>query len=70
MTGVPKRRQEWAVYSRKMSVPKGGQWESQVVTSIIRVMSRAEGYAMVRRKGCIPFVVRESELTSMEGRRP
>lgn len=29
-------------------------------------MVKAEGYAMVRRKGCVPFVVRESELRSVE----
>jgi hypothetical protein len=28
----------------------------------VRVMVRAEGYAMVRRKGCMPYVVPEKEL--------
>jgi hypothetical protein len=28
----------------------------------VRVMAEAEGYAMVRRKGSMPFIVRLSEL--------
>lgn len=32
----------------------------------VRVMAIAEKYAMVRFKGCMPFVVRESELKELE----
>ena len=28
----------------------------------VRIMAEAEGYAMVRRKGCVPFVVQLKEL--------
>lgn len=32
----------------------------------VRVMALAEGWAMVRRKGAMPFVVRVSELAQGE----
>ena len=32
----------------------------------VRVMARAEGYAMVRRKGCMPFAVSEKDLYDKE----
>ena len=35
----------------------------------VYVMARSEGYAMIRRKGCIPFVVSEKELKSERGDR-
>jgi len=28
----------------------------------VKIMARVDGYLMVRRKGCIPFVCRESDL--------
>ena len=33
----------------------------------VRVMAVAEGWAMVRFKGCMPFVVRVSDLFSQGG---
>lgn len=39
----------------------GASDESFMVT----VMAVADGYAMVRRKGCMPFVCREKELTPL-----
>jgi hypothetical protein len=33
----------------------------------IRLVARAEGYVMVRRRGCIPFVVSEKEWQKMLG---
>jgi hypothetical protein len=38
----------------------------QTTTSEVRVLARSEGYAMVRRKGCMPFVVAEKKLTPLE----
>lgn len=35
----------------------------------VRVMARAEGYAMVRRKGAAPFVVSEKQLTAGDATR-
>lgn len=32
----------------------------------VRVMAIAEGYAMIRHKGCMPFVVSEKELSQPE----
>lgn len=34
--------------------------------SEVRVMARAEGYAMVRYRGCRPFVVSDKDLTPRE----
>lgn len=31
----------------------------------VRVMAEAEGWAMVRRKGCAPFVCRSKELATI-----
>jgi hypothetical protein len=35
-------------------------------TTKVRVMARSEGYAMVRHKGCVPFVVAEDQLEPLE----
>jgi hypothetical protein len=34
----------------------------RTIRSEVRVMARAEGWALVRHKACLPFVVREREL--------
>lgn len=45
-----------------------------VITTIVRVMTIAEGYAMVRNAGCMPFVVSLAELEffcgKTEGKKP
>ena len=50
----------------------GGQWESYPVR--VRVLAWAEGYAMVRRKGCSPFVMEGKlvipDVRKREGRAP
>lgn len=51
-----KPRGEFAVLTRHSGHP--GVLEAFTV----RVMARGEGYAMVRRKGCAPFIVPEKEL--------
>ena len=42
-------------------------WKStqgvRVVWDTVRVLASAEGYSMVRRKGCMPFVVLDRDLT-------
>lgn len=43
----------------------GGRWYYKTETLPVRVMATAEGYAMVRRKGCVPFVCREKELSTI-----
>lgn len=52
-----------AIYTR--TFPKAfvqGKWTHETVESEVRVMAEAEGYAMVRHKGCVPFAVRLKEL--------
>lgn len=34
---------------------RNGQWEYELMRYDVRVMAVADGYAMVRRRGCIPF---------------
>ena len=46
---------------------KDGKWVYEGEVSTVRVMARAEGYAMVRHKGCVPFVVSEKDLHPMQG---
>lgn len=41
---------------------RNGKWEYQDREREVRVMARAEGYAMVRLKGCMPYVAPEKEL--------
>ncbi len=56
-------RRVLAVLKREM--PQGlvnGKWTYKTMISTVRVMARAEGYAMVRNPGARPFVVRENEL--------
>lgn len=37
-------------------------WEYETERFEVRVMAVAEGYAMVRRKGCMPYVAPVKEL--------
>lgn len=62
MTG----KKEMAVYSRSQ-VAIEGEFVGNVAPQLVRVMARAEGYAMVRLPGCIPVVVREKQLTPATG---
>lgn len=67
-TGSPKpetgkrQRGEWFTYHRPCFESVNGKIERIIKPEQVRVMARAEGYAMVRRKGCLPFVVKEKEL--------
>jgi hypothetical protein len=53
---------EFAVYLRVDTVVVNGKWVNETTPIDVRVMARAEGYAMVRRKGCLPFAVSEKQL--------
>ncbi len=60
-------RREKAILTRRFPTKltlKG--WEYEEVVSEVRVMARAEGYAMVRHKGAVPFVVAEDALRPVE----
>lgn len=61
---MTRRSKEQAVYARMFVDAKDGKFVSRIAQEAVRVMARAEGYAMVRRKGCAPFVVSEKELES------
>lgn len=57
-----KRSKETAVYARSVPVISNGRISYVTRPQEVRVMVRAEGYAMVRAKGCAPFVVSEKDL--------
>lgn len=57
-------KKEFAIYLRTSRVRQDdGKWKDVVGEHRVRVMARAEGYAMVRNPNCMPFVVSEKELT-------
>ncbi len=54
---------ELAILERQFPVSfTDGKWINRTQLDTVRVMVRAEGYAMVRLKGCVPFVVSEKQL--------
>jgi hypothetical protein len=56
----------YATYTRKKPVAfSGGKWTTELVVTTVEVMATAKGYAMVRHKGCMPFVVSEKELRAI-----
>lgn len=57
-----KRSKEMAMYDRKIVVVVAGKFAQETRPEEVRVMARAEGFALVRRKGCLPFAVWEKEL--------
>ena len=58
-----KRTAALAVWTRKQPVSfTGGKWTIELVARQVEVLATAKGYAMVRNKGCAPFVVSEKDL--------
>lgn len=54
---------EMAIHVRKEPEAfRDGKWTYRTTMHEVRVMARTEGYAMVRFKGCMPFVVSEKTL--------
>ena len=50
-------KKEYATLSRfKTMFPQKGD------TFVVRIMAEAEGYAMVRRLGCVPFICEIKQL--------
>ena len=41
-----------------------GKWGTKESLVTVRLMAVAEGWAMVRHPGAVPFVVRESDLST------
>ena len=55
---------EFAKLTRERLIVIGGKFVTEPESFRVRVMARAEGYAMVRRPGAMPFVVSEKNLTT------
>ena len=54
---------EFAILERQWPEAfKDGKWTHRTLIDTVRVLARAEGYAMVRLKGAMPFVVSEKRL--------
>ncbi len=51
-----------AIHNYKTTVVVDGKWSEEIERRVVRVMAIAEGYAMVRQKGCIPYVAPLKEL--------
>jgi hypothetical protein len=58
-------RKEFAIYRRIEKVPAQRGWVNRIHDMEVRVMARADGYAMVRLPRCMPFVVPEKTLTPL-----
>jgi len=55
-----------AVYTKTAPATVAGMFETMVTERIeVRVMAIAEGYAMVRRKGSMPFVCQVKHLAEI-----
>jgi hypothetical protein len=60
--GVRRRRAELAMHRLKGLELSGGKIKERLEMREVEVLARAKGYAMVRRKGCAPYVVSEKDL--------
>lgn len=59
-------KKEMAMWVRPTSTWVNTKMVKAILSVEVRVMVRAEGYAMVRRRGCAPFVVAEKELQPLK----
>lgn len=67
----PAMKREYATYHRKDVELEDGKFVWSVKPEQVRVMVRSEGYAMVRHKGAMPFVVSVKDLEPLpEGSQP
>jgi hypothetical protein len=55
-------KREMAVHHCKGLALEGGKVVGTMELRDVEVMARVRGYAMVRRKGCVPYVVWEKAL--------
>lgn len=56
------RSREFAIYHRPVSHLVNGKFVRSTEDQRVRVLARAEGYALVRNPGAMPFVVSERDL--------
>jgi hypothetical protein len=61
-------KKETAILTRKTPTKYRAKtgWEYTTEQFEVSVMARSSGYAMVRRKGCITFVVSTKDLAALE----
>ena len=60
-------KKHFSMYAKDIYVVENGKVVvKKAVPEIVRVMVRAEGYAMVRFPCCIPFIVSEKDLQECE----
>lgn len=58
------KAKEFAIYGRRVPFIADGRFCEEIRPERVRVMARAEGYAMVRLPGAMPFVVSDKDLTT------
>ena len=58
-------KKELALYAQVTPKIVSGRWVKEQASVQVIVMARADGYAMVRRPKCAPFVVLEKELSPL-----
>lgn len=51
-----------AIYIHTLPTIRDGKWVSVTDEFEVRIMAIAEGYALVRRKGCMPFACSVEDL--------
>jgi len=51
-----------AIHNKPMIRALDGKWDHHIDSREVRIMAIAEGFAMVRRKGCMPYVCAVKEL--------
>ena len=59
------KNRERALYAQGTPKIVEGRWVKKITSVPVEVMARADGYAMVRRPKCAPFVVLEKELSPL-----
>jgi hypothetical protein len=58
-------KKEMAIYNHTRADIERGKFVRRTEPWEVRVMARAEGYAMVRRPGAMPFAVSEKDLVPL-----
>jgi hypothetical protein len=60
------KKPEIVIHDRVVVIVLKGKFAQEIRPEEVRVMARAEGYALVRKKGAMPFAVREKTLRPMD----
>jgi hypothetical protein len=63
---MSRKKREMAIHAAPKPVVVNGKWARALERREVTVMARADGYAMVRRKGCLPYVAPEKELHAID----